>query len=492
MRGPDRSRRLEGPWLVALALVVLAALWLRLRAFSPYEIGYADEFMQYLEQAKRIASGQGIQPWEYRYGARGSLIAQVLAGPWWLGWKLAPGLEGAMLAARWAFVALTLIALPAAWRLGRLTSPAHGLAALAVVGLWYESVLLSTLLLSEVLGAALLLAGAALLLDPAPTRARLRWAGLLLGLGVVARLQYAPFAAVLVITALGRRWAPWWQVILGGLGAAAIGAASDLYAGRAPFMWILVNLHYNMAEGRAARFGAEGPWAYARMLLDHLGPATPLILAAACAVPARYRPLLWAALANLVFHSLIAHKEYRFIWASMLALLVLGAIGSVSLAQGLAARRGRVIPPLLGGALFALGWGAASLGAEHQSGGARVLRGGAPIPLAALKASRDPAVCGIAVPDQWRAHIATALLAREVRLYVAPKAVVAEAAPLPPGLVASADALVFKARPAGAEAYQLRGCKANTVLTACLYVRPGKCRIDPTWSYQSALEREDL
>ena len=83
-------------------LIALVGLWLRMRAFSPFEIGYADEIMQYLEQAKRISTGHAIVPWEYRYGARGSLIAQVLAGPWWLGWKLAPGTLTAMLAARYS------------------------------------------------------------------------------------------------------------------------------------------------------------------------------------------------------------------------------------------------------------------------------------------------------------------------------------------------------------------------------------------------------
>jgi hypothetical protein len=478
------------PWRALALGVALVGLWLRMRAFSPFEIGYADEIMQYLEQAKRIATGHAIVPWEYRYGARNSLIAQVLAGPWWLGWKLAPGSLTAMLAARWAFLGLTLIALPAAWRLGAATGRAHGLAALFVVAVWYESVLLSTLLLSEVLGAALLLAGAALLLDGKPSRAALRWAGLLLGLGVVARLQYAPFAAVLVLTALGRRWPDWWPVVLGGLAAAALGSLSDLIAGRVPFAWVWVNLHYNMAEGRAARFGAEGPFAYATMLIDHLGPLWPLLLAAALAVPARLRPLGWAALANVLFHSLVAHKEYRFIWASVLALLVLAAVGMVVAGQRLLGARG-VRPGLLALA-FALFWLVASAGGERQSGGARTMRGGAPIPMAALAAARDPATCGIAVPDQWRAHLVSALLDRDVPLYVAPKAMVASGAPLPAGLAGAANVLIMPRPQAGAGAYALAGCKANTVLKACIYRRPGPCTADPDWTYQAALEREDL
>ena len=484
MREAARNRL----WPCAL-LIALAGLWLRARAFSPFEIGYADEIMQYLEQAKRIATGHAIIPWEYRYGARNSLIAQVLALPWWLGGKLAPGTLVPMLAARWTFLGLTLMALPAAWRLGTQAGRAAGLGALFVVAVWYESVLLSTLLLSEVLGAALLLAGAALLLDDKPTRAALRWAGLLLGLGVVVRLQYAPFAAVLALTALGRRWPDWGQVVLGGLIAAALGSLSDLAAGRLPFMWVWVNLHYNMAEGRAARFGAEGPFAYATMLIEHLGPLWPLMLGAALAVPARLRPLGWAALANVLFHSLVAHKEYRFIWASVLALLVLAAVGMVVAGQRLLAGRVR---GWVAATAFALFWLVASAGGERISGGARTMRGGAPIPMAALQAARDPATCGIAVPDQWRAHLVTALLDRDLPLYVAPKAMVAEGAPLPAGLAASANVLVMPRPMAGATGYVFAGCKANTVLKACIYRRPGACKADPYWTYQAALEREDL
>ncbi len=276
-------------WL-CIALVVLAGLVARALAFAPFDISHADEIMQYLEQGKRLATGHGIVPWEYRYGARNELIPQLLAVPFWLGAKLAPGTLGGMLSARWLFLGLTLLALPAAWKLGGLTSRTHALAALFVAAVWYENVLFSTLLLSEVLGAALIAMAAALLLADAPSRAALRWAGLLLGLGVLVRLQYAPFAAVLVLARLRTDWRMWGQVLLGGLGALAIGVVSDLIAGQVPLRWIWVNLSYNMGQGRAARFGASGPLEYLRLLLVHLGPAAPLIMAGAVLSPPSLPP----------------------------------------------------------------------------------------------------------------------------------------------------------------------------------------------------------
>ena len=477
-------------WL-CIALVVLAGLVARALAFAPFDISHADEIMQYLEQGKRLATGHGIVPWEYRYGARNELIPQLLAVPFWLGAKLAPGTLAGMLAARWLFLGLTLLALPAAWKLGGLTSRTHALAALFVAAVWYENVLFSTLLLSEVLGAALIAMAAALLLADAPSRAALRWAGLLLGLGVLVRLQYAPFAAVLVLARLRTDWRMWGQVLLGGLGALAIGVVSDLIAGQVPLRWIWVNLSYNMGQGRAARFGASGPLEYVRLLLIHLGPAAPLLVVGAVLSPPRYRPLVLALLANVLFHSLIAHKEYRFIWVSTWSITVLAAIASVSLVQWLAAKRAIEQSPLLLATLGVL-WLAASFAAQSTSGGARVLRGGAPIPLAANDAARRPETCGIAIPDQWRAHLVPALLPREIPLYVAPAGVMGQGQPLPAGIARAADALIFPARPSGAENYRELTCRANAVLKACIYVRPGGCLDNPAGSYQAALEREDL
>lgn len=477
-------------WL-CIALVVLAGLIARALAFAPFDISHADELMQYLEQGSRLATGHGIVPWEYRYGARNELIPQMLALPFWLGEKFAPGTLAGMLAARWFYLALTLLALPAAWQLGALTSRAHALAALFIAAVWYENVLFSTLLLSEVLGAALIAMAAALLLADAPSRAALRWAGLLLGLGVILRLQYAPFAAVLALARLRTDWRMWGQVLLGGLAALAIGAVSDLIAGQVPLRWIWVNLSYNMIQGRAARFGVAGPLEYVRLLLVHLGPAALLILTGAALSPARYRPLVLALIANVLFHSLIAHKEYRFIWVSTWSITVLAAIASVSLVQWLAARRGQSMTPWM---LAALGlmWLAASFAAERESGGARVLRGGAPIPLAASDAARDASTCGIALPDQWRAHVVPAMLPRDVPLYITPRGVIHQIDPVPAAIIASANVLVFSSRPKGAEAYAERSCRANSVFKACVYVRPGPCSADPASTYQAAIEREDL
>jgi hypothetical protein len=334
------------------------------------------------------------------------------------------------------------------------------------------------------------MAGAALLLaDRHSPRADLL-AGLLLGLAVVVRLQYAVFAAVLVLAALRLDARRWRLVVLGGLAALALGGVSDVAAGRTPYGWVMVNWTMNIDHGRAAGFGTAGPLAYVAMVLERLGPAGLLVLGGAVFSGARYRPLVLAAGASLIAHSLIGHKEYRFIWSTLYAALVLAAIASVTLADRVAARRGRTAGPVAL-VLLGLGWALLSFVTQLHAGGVKAIRYGAAIPLAVLDGTRDPAVCGVALPDQWRAHMVPALLDRSVPLSVAPQGVMAGTEALPAGVNAAANALVFPSLPRGAEGYQLAGCHDDGHIRACLYRRPGGCTPAPPWTYQAALLRED-
>ncbi len=481
--------------IALIAGVLLAALALRAALFSPFDIMHPDELMQYLEQAKRIATGHGIVPWEFRYGARNGLVAQLLAGPYALGEWLAPGTLAGMYAARIACAALALVALLAAWMLGALVSRRHALVALLVAGLWWESALFSGLLLSEGLAAGPMLLAAALLLRPERSANALRLAGLLLGLGVTIRLQYAPFAGVLALLALGRDGRAWREVVMGGVAALAVGATSDVAMGRAPYHWIWVNLTWNIGEGRAAGFGSSPPLHYLTLLLAHLGPPAPAIAIGAAFSPQRYRPLLIALVVNLVVHSLIDHKEYRFVWLTVLGALVLAAIASLDLFDRILAGR----KPGVVLALACATWLGLSAWSWQVTGGARSVRGGSPIPLTALGAAHQPGVCGIALADQYRAHVVSAMLPEGTMLYVAPDTALVEHGPvslpgtaLPSGLTGAANALVFPVRPAGAADYREAGCRSNGAIRVCLYVRPGGCTADPAWTYQAALEREDL
>ncbi|WP_159873874.1 hypothetical protein [Novosphingobium sp. 9U] len=480
-------------WL-ACALIVAVAIAFRALAYAPIDISHADEWMQYLEQANRLATGHGIVPWESRVGLRSAVIPQLLSLPVAIGHAVAPGTLAHVHLARVLFAALTLIALAGAWRLGSLTSRRHAAAALFVAAIWWESVLFSDLLLSESLSTAILLLAAAPLLDPKAGSRALTVAGFLIGMGVIVRVQYAPFAAVLCLGALLRTPRAWQPLVIGGLAAALLGAASDLYAGRVPFAWVAVTFGKNLGEGIAARFSTSPAWQYLLDIVHHFGPgALLMIVLGAAASGRRYRPLLVAAIVNLILHSLIAHKEYRFIWLTVLTLLVLAAIGSLRLIEHLLQRRGNaqwIGWGSLGAALVL--WSLLDLSSYRVSGGPGAYRGGSAITRLAIVAAERPEVCRLALAKPYLAHVVPAVLPRDLPLSIAPVGVYEGRVALPAPLEQAANALLTVRRPEGVVGYRPLRCIPMPGETACLYVRDGGCTGDPTYTYQQTLERDGL
>ncbi len=483
--------------VLAVLAVVLLALALRILAWSPLDASHPDELMQYAEQANRLATGHGIVPWESRVGLRNSLIPQLLLGPVWLGRHFAPGTMAGYYLGRAFFEALTLLALPGAWLIGRQVSRTHALAALFVVATWWESVLMSSLLLSESLASALLLLAFGLLLDDRGHGRQSAWGGFLLGLGVLVRFQYGPMAAIVLGAALWRRPESWKAIATGLLGAALLGAASDLAAGAVPYSWFFINLAQNIGAGRAAGFGTSPFWRYLLDYYLHFGAAA-LIVLVGCALASgrRFAPLLVAAFVNVALLSLVAHKEFRFVWLSTLILLVLAAIGSLKVLAIVLerhVRRERLEKATLLCALAA--WGALSLVSYRITGGYPAFREDANASRLAIEAANDPRVCRLVVTraDWLFYHAVPALLPRALPLSIAPFGVTDRERPLPPALARSANALLMKGwRPLGSEAYRKIRCLDLTQGEVCLYIRPGTCQDDPTYNFQKVLEEDNL
>ena len=485
--------------LLVAGITLLIAAALRLLAYTVWDIHHADEFTQYLEQGHRLADGYGLIPWEARYGIRNALVPQLLAGPMALGRIFDPsGLLGIQFA-RATFLLLCSAGLWGAWRIGSAQSQRHALLALFVAAIWYDAVLFNVLLLSESAATAIITCGTALLLTAGESRRRLWLAGFLLVLGVLVRLQYAPFVAVLVLVSVRLNWRVWLHLGVGAGAALLLGMVSDLVDGRMPFLWIINNFTMNIESGRAARFGVTGPLDYVRLLLLQYGPLGPAIMAAAVLSGPRYRPVLAAVVVNIVFHSLIGHKEYRFIWLSTFLILVLAAIASVNLADWLKARRR---PDQAGGQqaglsallLLCLGWLTASALGEQFSGGARTFKGGGVIPQVLHSVAGHPEVCGVAVPEQWRNHTVTAFLGRDIPLYVAPNAVLEGQQALPPALASAANAVLADRALRGAQAYRAIECRSKGALKACLFIRSGRCdkAAGQPYDYQTLLLHYDL
>jgi hypothetical protein len=348
-----------------LAIVVALAIALRLEPIliEPSAV-WGDEIFQTTEPAHRLVYGSGLVPWEFQLGVRSWLLPGVIAGLMELSRLAGDGPDYYL-----PLIAITFGALAAApvvccflW-CRPLFGAGSALLAGIVVAVAPELVYFGARTLSDTVAGHLLIVA---LYTLAPgyrvtSRRRLVLGGALLALVFVTRVQLAP--AVLV-AALWTNWRDHRERLVAlfvGAGAILIAAGFlDTLTLGYPLASLWRYVLYNVYYGVSASFGVE-PWTY--YLWGELGVwggacATVLLLAL---LGARRMPLLLVlALVILGMHSVIAHKEYRFIYPANLLVHILAGIG---LAQMVSWGRdwliGRGAPnqiAALAATAFALGW----------------------------------------------------------------------------------------------------------------------------------------
>jgi hypothetical protein len=447
-----------------LAALVLLGTGLRVWAAWVPSMAHPDELFQYLEQAHRLVFGYGVVPWEYRYGMRSWLVPLALSPFMALGVALAPGSGLYLMLPKLAVAAVSLLILPAAWSLGARLSRLHALAALAAAATWYQLVYYGAHVLTETLAVSVILPAAALLL-PRPQKPRLLLiAGALLGLAAILRFHYLPAIGILILLSCGWDARRWLLLAAGGAAALALGAAVDLSMGQAPFGWLVENVRQNIVVNRSAAFGVSGPLEYLRMYAEAWGAWLAAMLLLAAPAIARYRPLFWMAVTNLLVHSAIGHKEFRFVLLTTAVLVILAAVGSVEwlrrLEKRLPERSARLAPAAL--ILLWLGVSAAFAAGPRMR---ERWTDFAPGFEAAMSLAHEPKLCGVALLGMpfWEGGGYTHLH-RPVPLYLVERADLARTAPAYDAIIAPASAAV----PA---AYRRRSCHG----AICTFVRPGAC-----------------
>jgi hypothetical protein len=331
------------PAMLATALAI--HVWVTLLALNPW---HPDEHFQILEFAWARAglSPFADLPWEWGARIRPTLQPTLALGL--LTALRAVGLDSPflwVLLLRFASLALAFAVLlgvvahvsPSLGRTGRQTLWITSLL------LWFPPLFLGRFS-SENLGGLTLAAAIPLVEGSGSMRRRDGAAGILLGLSFLFRYQMA--LAVLPVLAWvamrrdagGRReWERAGFMALAAAGVVASGALVDAwFYGE----WVLAPWNYfrvNLLEGMAAHFGTS-PWHFylTRTPLFMAPPLGPVLMALALAgVVARPRsPWSWAAAAFLAGHSLIGHKEDRFLLPLVYMLPVLTAWG-VEAAAGL-------------------------------------------------------------------------------------------------------------------------------------------------------------
>ena len=492
-------------WGFAAILLVAAAL----RAWVALTSGpvHPDEIFQYLEQAHRNAFGHGVVTWEYRYGMRSWLLPLLLSVPMRIGAWIAPAGDLYLILPRLTVAALSLILVVGAYGLGARLSRFHGFVAMAVAATWYDIVYFGGHVLTEPAATALILAAGGILLAERPEGRQLALAGLLLGFAGILRFHYLPAVGGLVLLTCGWEWRErWLPLIVGGLVAAAAGAAVDLSMGQVPFGWIAANFGQNILADRASGYGVEPPLAYFATLNHLWGTAVAALLVLLLVPVLRpYRALLWAAAINLLLHSLIGHKELRFIFLSVAILVVVAAIGSAELVRRLEPVLRKRHRRLLALGLLPLWFGtSAALAADGrlQSDWRAYLAGSE----AALTLRTAPGLCGVGLVNlmPWDTGGYT-LMRRPVPFYLmSPPADIRRQAPLRQVAPAFNGILIpeheVKALPPG---YRLLGCSAAhpgvdherplTPVRVCAFVRDGGCTpaAGARQELQAVMKRQD-
>lgn len=338
--GEARVGGVAGALRHPLTLILLLALALRLPfAFIP---GYAhpDELYQHIEQAHRLATGYGVVPWEYRQGIRSWLLPVLLAP--FVAVHDTLGLEGSgyITAIRAFFVLLSLAVVASFYAIGRHFSATHALIAGFVGAVWFELVYFSSHTLGESASLATFMPAAWLLLDARQARpAKLAAAGFLLGLTVLFRFQLLPAVGVLALFTCWLRFKQaWLPLAIGGALAMLLGTAVDLSQGVVPFSWLFKNFAANIVEGRAASFGVQGPHFYIGAMLVHWTATAVLLVPLALIGARRYPALFLALVAHLVLHTLVEHKEYRFVLLPVAGVVLFAALGFADALQWVIAR----------------------------------------------------------------------------------------------------------------------------------------------------------
>ncbi|HEY0269814.1 MAG TPA: hypothetical protein VGC10_02360 [Sphingomonas sp.] len=474
---PARAGRARFARRHALALIVGLGLAIRLMLLVTPRSYFPDEIFQYLEPAHRLVFGKGVVPWEYRYGIRSWLVPLALSAPMRLGAWIAPDGGGYLIAAKLALVLLSLLAIVAAAAIGARMSRPHACFAAFVVAIWSECALFATQALTETIAVSIFLAGAALLYERRDTPVRLAAAGALLALAIVIRFQYGPAIGLFALLACGRDLRRWLWLSAGGIVVLVACGAVDLAMGQAPYGWIVENFRQNIVHGRSHMW-TDGPFFYPIAIAASWSLWLLPIWYCARLATQRYPALLACALANIAVHTLIAHKEYRYILLSTTIIVLLAAIGTVDAMDMLAARRGIARARLLG--LAALGWVVASLTVTMLAYPARTWAMATPglETFAYLRA--QPKLCGVALTGtDWTDTGGYAYLHRDVPLYISDSPLGGAAWIRANG--AGFDTVIAPIAEAGRmpAPYALDRCftaggrfAANTI---CVYRRPGPC-----------------
>ena len=347
------------PYVAILVLAAPIRLW---AAVSDQGMFWPDEIYQSLEQAHRFAFGNGLIPWEFEQGARSWLFPGLIG----LLWKLASALGvhqplTLVILAKVVVVIAGLVGIAAAMRLAEKFSGTTGaLLAGALAASFPAMVVYGARCMTETVSGPLIIGAAVLLLEPGTRRARI--AGALAASAVFFRYQNGIVVVGLLALLFAQKRKT--DAIQFGVVAAIVGllgGALDWITWGRPFHAFIEYLQFNLVEGKASKWGTSAPGFYLDVAWTSTGPALALIPLGLAAIWTRARGLVLISIAYVVAHSLIPHKEYRFLMPIMPLVMGLAGAGLARIYAELALPRWPA--SLMAASLFVMGY-TASLGMD--------------------------------------------------------------------------------------------------------------------------------
>jgi hypothetical protein len=351
----DRLLRLDqgwgraGPLPVWVWLVAAVAVGLALRLYYFFVEGgihYPDEIFQYLEPAYSRMSGCAWLPWEFDRGIRNWILPGYYGGLMELGNWL--GLHGWQLHRALAFhnSLLTLLLIPAGWRLGRAVG--RGDVRLGMLGAFAAAAFplfsyFAPHTLSEVHGLLATTWAYALWLEDVayPERfGHLRRAfavGLLLGAAFICRYTLIVCVPLVLLDYNFRvRFRELFACLAGlAIACALLGIVDAATWGR-PFRSVVEYFRYNWLEDGASEHGVMPQAFYwTSAFVERLGFARWLLLVPMVVGLRRHWRLIVGWLVPLLAMSTIKHKEERFLLSIWPFVLVAAASGWLAVADHL-------------------------------------------------------------------------------------------------------------------------------------------------------------
>jgi GPI mannosyltransferase 3 len=393
------------PRLSALALPAILLLGFAVRigvVLTQTHVLFFDETMQYFEQGHRLAFGSGVVPWEYSEGVRSWLLPSLIAVAMRASARFSDDPMVYIDLVRTLCAALSMVVVYAGFRMGEREDGRRG--AIITGGfcaIWFDLIYFAPAAMPEVLAAHCAVAALFLGETERSTR-RVFWIGALFGTAICLRYQYAPPLAFAIAWQYRRDIDEWRWLFLGGAAVLLpFCGVLDAITWGAAFQSIWLNFDRNVVQGIATAIGTEPPGYYLSYLTVALVPL-PLMLGLALAGATRFPALAIAAVGTFVMHSLLPHKEVRFIYLTIAAAPILIGLGATYLARLLAIRYGARATTVGGCSFLALGLGLSCFIAIGPLGARWGFQRG--MVHAFLAAHRESNLCGLQVRDMpsWK------------------------------------------------------------------------------------------